>query len=72
MSYIMSIQPNASLVWIGLAAPSATMFGILINWNRQTHLYCYNGIACFNCSVFLKSNYNSSHKITLGHCIFDY
>lgn len=31
MSYIMSIQPNVSLVWIGLAAPSATMFGILIN-----------------------------------------
>lgn len=31
MSYIMSIQPDASLVGIGLAAPSATIFGILIN-----------------------------------------
>ena len=31
MSYIMSIQPNASLTMIGLAAPSATVFGILIN-----------------------------------------
>jgi putative MATE family efflux protein len=31
MSYIMSIRPNASLTMIGLAAPSATIFGILIN-----------------------------------------
>jgi putative MATE family efflux protein len=31
MSYIMSIQPNATLDKIGLAAPSATIFGILIN-----------------------------------------
>lgn len=31
MSYIMSIQPDASLTNIGLAAPSATVFGILIN-----------------------------------------
>ena len=31
MSYIMSIQPNASLTNIGLAAPSATVFGILLN-----------------------------------------
>lgn len=31
MSYIMSIQPNADLTRIGLAAPSATVFGILIN-----------------------------------------
>jgi putative MATE family efflux protein len=30
MSYIMSIQPNASLTWIGLAAPTATCFGIAI------------------------------------------
>lgn len=30
MSYIMSIQPNASLMWIGLAAPTATIFGILM------------------------------------------
>lgn len=31
MSYIMSIQPDASLTMIGLAAPSATAFGIIIN-----------------------------------------
>lgn len=31
MSYIMSVQPDASLTWIGFAAPSATVFGILIN-----------------------------------------
>jgi putative MATE family efflux protein len=31
MSYIMSIQPDASLTKIGLAAPSATLFGILLN-----------------------------------------
>ncbi len=31
MAYIMSIQPNASLTYIGLAAPSATVFGIIIN-----------------------------------------
>ncbi|MCM1184053.1 MAG: MATE family efflux transporter [Roseburia sp.] len=31
MSYIMSIRPQASLTMIGLAAPSATVFGILIN-----------------------------------------
>lgn len=31
MSYIMSIQPDASLMWIGFAAPAATIFGIMIN-----------------------------------------
>ena len=31
MAYIMSIQPDASLTMIGLAAPTATSFGILIN-----------------------------------------
>lgn len=31
MSYLMSIRPNASLTWIGLAAPSATVFGIVLN-----------------------------------------
>lgn len=31
MSYIMSVQPDASLMWIGFAAPSATIFGILID-----------------------------------------
>ena len=31
MAYIMSIQPHASLTMIGLAAPTATIFGIAIN-----------------------------------------
>lgn len=31
MAYIMSIQPNASLTYIGMAAPTATIFGIIIN-----------------------------------------
>jgi len=31
MSYLMSIQPNASLTMIGLAAPCATVFGIVVN-----------------------------------------
>lgn len=31
MSYLMSIQPDANLTMIGLAAPSATVFGIIIN-----------------------------------------
>ena len=31
MSYIMSIQPDANLMKIGLAAPSATIFGIVLN-----------------------------------------
>ena len=41
MSYIMSIQPNASLTNIALAAPTATVFGIIlctvyyINMNRK-------------------------------------
>jgi uncharacterized membrane protein YphA (DoxX/SURF4 family) len=30
MSYLMSIQENASLTWVGLAAPTASVFGILI------------------------------------------
>lgn len=32
MSYFMSIQPDASLTMIGLAAPCATVFGILLNF----------------------------------------
>ncbi len=32
MSYIMSIQPNPSLTLIGLAGPTATIFGIFINF----------------------------------------
>ena len=31
MSYLMSITPNPSLTLIGLAGPSATLFGIIIN-----------------------------------------
>ena len=31
MAYLMSIQPHASLMHIGFAAPSATVFGILLN-----------------------------------------
>ena len=30
MSYIMSIQPNASLVYIGMAAPTATTVGVIL------------------------------------------
>lgn len=38
LAYYMSIQPNASLTMIGLAAPVATVFGILLNGGR----YIYN------------------------------
>ncbi len=31
LSYVMSIQPNASLTKIGLAAPTATLVGIVLN-----------------------------------------
>ena len=31
MSWYMSIQPGASLTMVGLAAPSATIFGIILN-----------------------------------------
>lgn len=37
MAYFMSIQPGASLTLIGLAAPSATVFGILINFVYYFH-----------------------------------
>lgn len=37
MSYLMSIRPNASLAMIGLAAPSATVFGIIINFIYYRH-----------------------------------
>lgn len=30
MSYFMSIRPNASLTYIGMAAPTATVFGIIL------------------------------------------
>ena len=32
MSYFMSIRPGASLTGVGLAAPTATVFGIIICW----------------------------------------
>ena len=38
MSYIMSIQPNASLTYIGLAAPTATTFGIILCFIYFFHL----------------------------------
>lgn len=31
MAYFMSIQPNASLTMIGLAAPTSTAVGVLLN-----------------------------------------
>ena len=31
LAYYMSIQPDASLMKIGFAAPAATIFGILLN-----------------------------------------
>lgn len=31
IAYVMSIQPNASLTKIGLAAPVSTMVGIVLN-----------------------------------------
>lgn len=37
MSYLMSIRENADLTGIGLAAPAATVFGILIN----AVFFCY-------------------------------
>lgn len=42
MSYLMSIRPHASLTEIGLAAPTATVFGILIclvNYQMQGRKY---------------------------------
>ena len=45
MSYLMSIRPNASLTGIGLAAPTATVFGIVIcliyyhHMNKQKVMY---------------------------------
>ena len=38
MSYFMSIQPDASLTKIGLAAPVATIFGIVINIIFYIHM----------------------------------
>ena len=38
MSYIMSIQPDASLTNIGLAAPTATMFGITLCFIYYLHI----------------------------------
>ena len=38
IAYIMSIQPDASLMKIGLAAPVATIFGIVINIIFYIHM----------------------------------
>ncbi len=38
MAYIMSIQPDASLTKIGLSAPTATVFGILLNLGYFAYL----------------------------------
>ena len=38
MAYYMSIQPDASLTKIGLAAPVATIFGIVINIIFYIHM----------------------------------
>ena len=38
MAYYMSIQPDASLMKIGLAAPVATIFGIVINIIFYIHM----------------------------------
>lgn len=38
MAYIMSIQPNASLTMIGLAAPASTAVGILLNVGSYLYL----------------------------------
>lgn len=42
VAYIMSIQPDADLTMIGLAAPLATCFGIILNlayfaWTEKRH-----------------------------------
>jgi Na+-driven multidrug efflux pump len=44
VSYVMSIQPNASLTWIGFAAPCATVFGIIINMIFFFHCYSKKAI----------------------------
>ena len=38
MSYVMSIQPNASLTGVGIAAPTATVFGIILCFFYYKHL----------------------------------
>lgn len=38
MAYIMSIQPNASLTKIGLAAPVSTAVGIMLNVGFYVYL----------------------------------
>ena len=45
MSYFMSIRPDASLAMIGLAAPSATIFGIAINLAYFVILYRKNELS---------------------------
>ena len=38
LSYFMSIQPNASLTGVGIAAPTATVFGIVLCFFYYKHL----------------------------------
>ncbi len=38
MSYYMSIQPNASLTYVGMAAPTATVFGIILSFIYYKHM----------------------------------
>lgn len=47
MSYFMSIQPDASLTMIGLAAPCATVFGIVINLIYFVWLKKNSDLSCF-------------------------
>ncbi|MGI6254868.1 MAG: MATE family efflux transporter [Acutalibacter sp.] len=43
VAYIMSIQPNASLTMIGLAAPASTVVGILLNVGFYIYLHRRQG-----------------------------
>lgn len=44
LAYVMSIQPNASLTKIGLAAPASTAVGVLLNIGFYLYLnHCWHG-----------------------------
>lgn len=44
LAYVMSIQPNASLTKIGLAAPASTAVGVLLNIGFYLYLnHCRHG-----------------------------
>ena len=64
MAYIMSIQPHASLTNIGLAAPTSTVVGIVLNviffiymnkkrrmFNRRIELYFYGSVGSTGSTV---------------------